>query len=426
MAKRGIAFALCAISVMCLVLSAALGATLGISASPAFFTYEGAKYGLYDTIGCDKATYQEIATVVTDFLMLRQDNIDMHARIGGEIREVFSDKEKAHMDDVQGLYRLAIWGLVILLGVGILTMAAFCLIIKKGQRKVLFARAGLCALCVLILGIGALVAYAVVDFQGLFVRFHELSFSNDLWQLDPYNDVILMMMPLNFFMDCAAIIAGATIGVMLLIAGMSIRFLIADRRKRASVHLEAIAASDGAFYRVNNASTGERPDAQEIFANMGLEDEQESAAPPPTPEEFFWQEPIVPSEETPVQVEPINTVINARSNDAMPVRVQMDIQMQLQKDDLGQVQLHIVPGTQPNITISALPKEWLLGVENAPKLASGEEEPITLSPKERQAREATAYDDAHLRSAEEILRQMDEMLKTIAPEREDADADTGA
>ena len=48
-----------------------------------------------------------------------------------------------------------------------------------------------------------LVIWSLIDFQSLFILFHKLSFSNNLWILDPTKDYLIMMFPEGFFNDVA-------------------------------------------------------------------------------------------------------------------------------------------------------------------------------------------------------------------------------
>ncbi len=41
----------------------------------------------------------------------------------------------------------------------------------------------------------------LIDFQGAFVKFHEIFFKNDLWQLDPKTDLLIRLMPEEFFVS---------------------------------------------------------------------------------------------------------------------------------------------------------------------------------------------------------------------------------
>ena len=56
----------------------------------------------------------------------------------------------------------------------------------------------------------AVAALSFLDFGELFVRFHELSFRNDLWMLDPRRDYLLMLFPQGFWFDATLRIAALT------------------------------------------------------------------------------------------------------------------------------------------------------------------------------------------------------------------------
>ena len=48
-------------------------------------------------------------------------------------------------------------------------------------------------------------------FDRLFIAFHLISFSNDLWQLDPSRHMLIAMFPQNFFFDATLIVAVLTV-----------------------------------------------------------------------------------------------------------------------------------------------------------------------------------------------------------------------
>ena len=50
-------------------------------------------------------------------------------------------------------------------------------------------------------------------FSALFSQFHFLSFSNDLWMLDPRTDRLIQLFPLGFFFDAALRIAVQTVAL---------------------------------------------------------------------------------------------------------------------------------------------------------------------------------------------------------------------
>jgi len=52
---------------------------------------------------------------------------------------------------------------------------------------------------------------SLIGFDKLFLAFHIISFDNNLWQLDPRRDMLLIMFPEGFFFDATMWIVGATV-----------------------------------------------------------------------------------------------------------------------------------------------------------------------------------------------------------------------
>jgi integral membrane protein (TIGR01906 family) len=89
-----------------------------------------------------------------------------------------------------------------------------------------------------ILSLGILVVVgvsALADFGGFWTQFHLLSFSNDLWLLDPSKDYLIMMFPEGFWADSMMVVAGLTAFLALVTCGLSWFYL-----KRASVACQSV------------------------------------------------------------------------------------------------------------------------------------------------------------------------------------------
>jgi integral membrane protein (TIGR01906 family) len=70
--------------------------------------------------------------------------------------------------------------------------------------------------CVLPLLIGLACA---IDFNRIFVLFHQIVFNNDDWLFSPTEDPIILFLPERFFMQCALIIVGTVLlGCIVLLA----------------------------------------------------------------------------------------------------------------------------------------------------------------------------------------------------------------
>ena len=107
-----------------------------------------------------------------------------------------------------------------MLALGSAVYLAAMIVVGFSLQKVWFVSAlakrltwggGLTLILMVVFGIAAL-----VGFDGVFLKFHQLSFANDLWQLDPRTDYLVRIFPQDFWFDATMwvslrVIAGALI-----------------------------------------------------------------------------------------------------------------------------------------------------------------------------------------------------------------------
>ena len=116
---------------------------------------------------------------------------------------LFSEDEMLHLHDVRGIVdglKAIRWigGGLTLCGIA----AAWFLAQKKKENTIMqdiwqgFAWAS----GILFSLAAGLCIWALMDFESLFLAFHYVSFSNDLWLMDPNTDLMIAMMPQEFFM----------------------------------------------------------------------------------------------------------------------------------------------------------------------------------------------------------------------------------
>jgi len=135
---------------------------------------------------------------------------------GIRVDNLYNAREVAHMKDVKGLVRWVdrIWKLS---GLYLLAFAVVALMSRHERSvrrlsKLTVAGGGLTLALVALVGLGAL-----AGFDRLFLAFHEVSFSNDFWLLDPTRDALIAMFPQGFFFDATILIVGAIIVEALLL-----------------------------------------------------------------------------------------------------------------------------------------------------------------------------------------------------------------
>lgn len=192
--------------VVALPLFLILGNVLDVAGDRDFYLGEFAKYDVGRVTGLDQSQLASAADVFIAYLRDPAARLDLELTIGGVRRPLFNEREIAHMEDVQKLFRLVrdarlVAGAVLLIlplvGLG-LGGAAFL-----PRLGMLLTAGGI--LTVVLLGLAGLLS--LVDFSQAFVRFHELAFSNDLWILDPRTDYLIMLYPEGFWLDATLRIA---------------------------------------------------------------------------------------------------------------------------------------------------------------------------------------------------------------------------
>jgi len=129
---------------------------------------------------------------------------------------LFNEREVAHLRDVKGLIRLDYW---VLLGTLIYALGyAGVSLWRKGRRQLaggLVWGSGITLALMVVLGLGAL-----LSFDQLFRQFHLLSFTNELWQLDPSKDYLIMLFPGGFWYDATLFCAAATVVGAVILGGV--------------------------------------------------------------------------------------------------------------------------------------------------------------------------------------------------------------
>ena len=192
---------------------------------PRLYEYGFDKYNISSVTGIEEEDLITAAGQIRSYFNSGDGPLDIRTRIFGEERELFSQREVLHMEDVKDLIRGAYW-----VAIG---SASYLLIFVAGgfyRRRRPFA--GALAKYIL-MGSGVTLAFvaivgliALTGFDGLFLFFHQASFSNDFWQLDPQRDYLVMMFPQGFWFDATMFVALATVGMAVLLGVMSGGFLV--------------------------------------------------------------------------------------------------------------------------------------------------------------------------------------------------------
>jgi len=182
-----------------------------------FLRYEYGKTNFpADTYGftqVDRLTYSRIAM---DYL-LNPEGIEFLGRqTFPDGAPQYNERELKHMADVKRVVRaaLAVWilsGVVVVGGTLLLGLTGQ----REAARSALVGGAGLTVL--IFLGI---LSYIALNFDALFVQFHQVFFESGTWQF-AYSDTLIRLFPLKFWQDVFVLLGGGSLVEALLIGGVA-------------------------------------------------------------------------------------------------------------------------------------------------------------------------------------------------------------
>ena len=154
--------------------------------------------------GLEKSQYSSLAQAITGFLQGSIDSPQLMVTRGNVRAPAFSEDEIKHLADIRGLLqtaRMLRYAAIVLVGVALLAY----FVLRKSKPTLLKAvqpeRTLVMGLLIFLGLILALVTWGLIDFTGLFTAAHYVIFRNELWMLDPQKDLLLQLMPLEFFIS---------------------------------------------------------------------------------------------------------------------------------------------------------------------------------------------------------------------------------
>lgn len=182
-----------------------------------YFDRKYEEYDISKKTGIDSGDLTDITEKFLGYLNDDTDNLNIIKSINGTEQEVFGEREVLHMVDVKTLFlngrNIRNMSFVIVL------LSLIYLFIKDkesiGNTLILSS-----ATSISIIGLLSLLMY--LDFNKYFIYFHEIFFSNDLWLLNPDTDVLIQMLPIEFFYSIATKIAGVFILQLVILVALGI------------------------------------------------------------------------------------------------------------------------------------------------------------------------------------------------------------
>ncbi len=185
--------------------------------SLAFYEWEFARQRVDVVTNLSLEQLGDAGRQVRSYFNSDKEPLDVQVVIDGEQTPLFDERETVHMGDVkqlvQRVYRVQ-EGCFLFLFLWV-TWGFFAQgsdFIPRLRR--LFLLASVLSMVI----VGAVGLVAMVAFEPVFVLFHQLSFANNLWMLDPRTSFLLQMFPEQFWIEATVLIGASTIAESLAVA----------------------------------------------------------------------------------------------------------------------------------------------------------------------------------------------------------------
>ena len=196
-----------------------------------YFRKEFEKYNVTQNIDMEMDDIMYVMDELMDYLHGDRENLEnIVTEVNGETRDFFTEREKTHMADCKVLFD---GGFAIRKGAAVVFAALTLLLVfkKKFSLRRFLKYAALFSV-IIAAGAGILAVAASIDFNACFIVFHKLFFNNDLWILDPAEDLIINILVEPFFADMALKIALYCAAVLAVIVITGAGIYLSDKKRR--------------------------------------------------------------------------------------------------------------------------------------------------------------------------------------------------
>lgn len=221
--KRTLAGVALALGLAALMLIGILTALHAVGTDAALYHKLQSEAGILPGAGITDGDLQTLDAALADYLAGRPNELVLPLEsdpegysvltlaVDGELRPAFGEREMTHLEDCAALFallrkvrrRLIPWAVLLIVG------GAWLLQDSKRARKI-----ALLSPLILLIPLGAFALWAAIDFDGAFVFFHRVLFSNNLWLLDPRTELLIRICPESMFMAMGGRIALRSLAIL--------------------------------------------------------------------------------------------------------------------------------------------------------------------------------------------------------------------
>jgi integral membrane protein (TIGR01906 family) len=199
----------------------------------AVYRYSFSQYDAVTVTGIDRAQLDDAAETIVDYFRTGEGDemLDIRVVVNGREEALYNQREILHMRDVRDLMQLSFRAqeisFVFLVGY---VVVVFLWARERALRQL--AVQSIVAGGATMVLLGATAVAVTLGFDRLFEQFHLLSFSNDLWRLNPATDRLIQMFPQGFWFDVTLGVGVLTAieGGLVVMLGLS--YLVRSGRQR--------------------------------------------------------------------------------------------------------------------------------------------------------------------------------------------------
>lgn len=209
-----------------LLLTASISLALN---SFSLYKYGFEKYDVGQTTGLADVELDRAAIGLINYFNSSEEYISLSVVKDGQPFVLFNEREVIHLMDVKGLIKLN--NLILLVTLVYVLGYTATTLWQKDHNQLAWGLVGggsLTLTLMILLGLGML-----LNFDQLFRQFHLLSFTNELWLLNPATDYLIMLFPGGFWYDAMIFCVLVTTAGAVILGGTGAIYLRLHRNKPA-------------------------------------------------------------------------------------------------------------------------------------------------------------------------------------------------
>ncbi|MCL2587817.1 MAG: TIGR01906 family membrane protein [Oscillospiraceae bacterium] len=189
-----------------------------------FYRWQYEVNDTYARVNMEQEDLHEVTRHMIRYMQGREPDLQILTTVGGEERYFFSEIEIRHMVDVYDLFAVGLMVQNVLIALFLLTLGLF-LFKGRAQIRTLF-RSWQIGAAAVFLSLATLIAIIAINWHRAFVIFHEIFFNNDYWILDTRVDLLINIVPYEFFITISVFIGAffaAGLGLLFLGSTLALR-----------------------------------------------------------------------------------------------------------------------------------------------------------------------------------------------------------